>query len=231
MQCPIVKPLSILTYISGDSAGGNLAAALALYLRDTMFKPKPRLQILLSPCLQAIDFNSPAYSKYKYDTFLSARVMAGYWLLYARGSINKRILDVMVTNNHTSAKIKKEMYSTYTDSRKVKSYSHLSYTPNKEDFGDYEIWSEIRDTFLDPYFAPLMANDLRGLPATYMMTVEQDVLRDDGIWYAQRLEEAGNDVTHVHHAHALHGMVAYLKVLKGGNDLVQQMLTFVKDKL
>ena len=47
--------------IVGDSAGGNLATAVAMILRDTNFHPQPKLQVLLYPALQAVDFHTPSY--------------------------------------------------------------------------------------------------------------------------------------------------------------------------
>ena len=46
-----------LTAFSGASAGGNLAAAVALRLRDLKYNHKLTLQVLVVPCLQALDFN------------------------------------------------------------------------------------------------------------------------------------------------------------------------------
>ena len=46
----------------------------------------------------------------------------------------------------------------------------------------------------DPYVAPLMAEDLMGLPAALVVACEHDPLRDDAIWYAKRLEQDGNQV-------------------------------------
>ena len=42
-----------------------------------------------------------------------------------------------------------------------------------------------------PYAAPARANDLSGLPRTYIMTAEMDPLRDEGLSYGSRLLQAG----------------------------------------
>jgi len=53
--------------------------------------------------------------------------------------------------------------------------------------------------------APLMAKSLAGLPRAFVVTAEYDVLRDEGLAYAKRLEAAGVDVTRVYAEGMNHG--------------------------
>lgn len=43
-----------------------------------------------------------------------------------------------------------------------------------------------------PYVSPLKAADLNGLPEAYIIVAENDVLKDEGIAYAKRLQQFGN---------------------------------------
>lgn len=71
--------------IAGDSAGGCLAAALALLARDRG-RPAPRMQALLYPCLDtAVD--TPAYEDNK-DPFVSREGMRFYWDKYLEGRVD-----------------------------------------------------------------------------------------------------------------------------------------------
>ncbi|TDW19085.1 alpha/beta hydrolase [Kribbella kalugense] len=57
----------------------------------------------------------------------------------------------------------------------------------------------------DPIVSPLRAEDLTGLPPTYLTTAGFDPLRDEGLDYAKALTSAGNPLTHVPHPTLTHG--------------------------
>ena len=57
----------------------------------------------------------------------------------------------------------------------------------------------------DPVAYPLSAEDLRGLPPTYITAAYFDPLRDDGREYTARLARAGIDVTYREEPQMIHG--------------------------
>ncbi|MGC4018983.1 MAG: alpha/beta hydrolase [Muricomes sp.] len=136
----------------GDSAGGNLAAALSLMARDRgEFLPKR--QILIYPAVyndysEASPFESVRENGTDY--LLTAGKMRDYIELYAGSPKDKQ----------------------------------------------------------NPYFAPILAEDLSNQPDTLILTAEYDLLRDEGEAYGERLREAGNQVRVVRIADALHGYFA-----------------------
>ena len=66
--------------IAGDSAGGNLSAALNLKIKKEHL-PLPKGQILIYPCL-SLDFNSPSYIKYSNAPILDRKTMIWFWENY-----------------------------------------------------------------------------------------------------------------------------------------------------
>ena len=67
-------------------------------------------------------------------------------------------------------------------------------------------------TRTDPLASPLLAEDLRGMPPTYLATAGFDPLRDEGAAYAERLREAGVPVAYHCHTDLIHGYVNFIGI-------------------
>jgi acetyl esterase len=67
-----------------------------------------------------------------------------------------------------------------------------------------------REQWADPLASPLLAEDLHGMPPTYLATAGFDPLRDEGTAYAQRLRDAGVPVVYQCHADLIHGFVNFI---------------------
>lgn len=119
----------------GESAGGTLAAGLALWARDHAMKPACG-QCLIYP---ALDNRCSRYPSMR---------------LYAEAAWPLK-------NNLTMWR---------------------EYLKNGKDG-------------LDDYLIPMTAPDVSALPSAYVEPQQIDILRDEAIGYANRLEEAGNHVT------------------------------------
>ncbi|GFR89971.1 neutral cholesterol ester hydrolase 1-like, partial [Elysia marginata] len=71
--------------LAGDSAGGNLTAAVSLYLRQetNLQLPPLKYQILMQPVLQAMNLKLPSYIEVgKSNPITSTNSVAGVWVLY-----------------------------------------------------------------------------------------------------------------------------------------------------
>ena len=125
--------------IMGDSAGGNMAAAITLKTKEEK-GPNIKFQLLLYPVTNA-DMDTDSYENFSDGPWLTQKAMEYFW-------------DAYVPN--------------------------VSLRQNK-------------------YISPLHADveDLKNLPSTLILTVENDVLRDEGEAYARKLDNAGVDVINV----------------------------------
>lgn len=138
--------------VIGDSAGGNMAAALSLLARDQK-EFIPARQILIYPAVwndytEASPF--PSVKENGRDYLLTSGKMEEYLRLYQNSPSDRR----------------------------------------------------------NPYFAPLLAKDLGGLPRTLILTAQYDPLRDEAEEFGQQLRAAGNEVQVERIANALHGFFA-----------------------
>uniref|UniRef100_A0A2K5QNH5 Neutral cholesterol ester hydrolase 1 n=2 Tax=Cebus imitator TaxID=2715852 RepID=A0A2K5QNH5_CEBIM len=197
--------------ISGDSAGGNLAAAVGQqFTQDASLKNKLKLQALIYPVLQALDFNTPSYQQNMNTPILPRYVMVKYWVDYFKG--NYDFVEAMIVNNHTSLDVEEAAalrarlnWTSLLPASIVKNYKPVVQTT-----GNARIVRELPQ-LLDARSAPLIADQvvLQDLPKTYILTCEHDVLRDDGIMYAKRLESAGVEVTLDYFEDGFHGCMIF----------------------
>ncbi|XP_059802295.1 neutral cholesterol ester hydrolase 1-like [Hypanus sabinus] len=197
--------------LSGDSAGGNLAAAVSQQLvLDRTITIRLKLQALIYPVLQAFDFNTPSYQQNMAAPILNKHVMARFWLEYLNG--DPGFVQAMLVNNHTASD-----QSQLTSIRARLNWTTLLPQSFKKNFkpviqvmGNPQVIKEL-PTLIDPRAVPLIADKeiLQLLPKAYILTCEHDILRDDGIMYAKRLEDAGIEVTLDHYEDGFHGAMIF----------------------
>jgi acetyl esterase len=132
--------------VGGDSAGGNLAAALCLRARDAG-GPPIAFQFLVFPCLDT-DFGRLSYARAA-DPGLSREQMIAFWSHYLQGRL---------------------------------------------DTADY-------------LARPMACPDVSGVPPAYVLTADLDPLRDEGLAFAARLQDAGVPVTARNVNGAIHGFI------------------------
>ncbi|XP_072033162.1 neutral cholesterol ester hydrolase 1-like [Amphiura filiformis] len=180
--------------VMGESAGGNLAAAVAQRLTfDVQYKdlPKLRAQVLIYPVLQMIDLKTPSYQQNgRYRTLLVSPVwMAKMFSNYVVG--NETLTPILINNEHIAPYARASTpYSKFVSHDLIpEEFKKENYAPPDINLGYDHVYNEIKDTVLNSDFSPLMRPILEGLPEAYIVTCQFDILRDDGILYAKRLEQ------------------------------------------
>uniref|UniRef100_A0A8C9B698 Neutral cholesterol ester hydrolase 1 n=1 Tax=Phocoena sinus TaxID=42100 RepID=A0A8C9B698_PHOSS len=166
--------------VSGDSAGGNLAAALGQqFNQDANLKNKLKVQALIYPVLQALDFNTPSYQQ-------------NYWVDYFHG--NYDFVQAMVVNNHTSLDVEEAaaLRAHLNWTSLLPASITKNYKPVMQTTGNTRIVQEIPQ-LLDARSAPLIA--------------DQKVLRWNHV--CKRLESAGVEVTLDHFEDGFHGCMIF----------------------
>jgi acetyl esterase len=148
--------------VGGDSAGGNLAAAVALMARDRI-GPALAFQLLVYP-VTSRDFETPSYRQNGEGFNLTLDAMRWYWDLYLQ---------------------------------------------HPEDASN-------------PYAAPLVAENLKGLPPALVITAECDPLCAEGEAFARRLQAAGVPTTYSRYDGMIHGFFGMNAVLDKGKQAVAE---------
>ena len=85
--------------------------------------------------------------------------------------------------------------------------------------------------FDDPSVSPLRAESLEGLPPTYLVTAEYDVLRDEGEAYADALEAAGVPVTRHRYGDMNHGFLNWVGLIDRSGEAMDAMGAWMRRTL
>jgi acetyl esterase len=162
----VTRTLDAPLAVAGDSAGGNLAIAVARRMRDTI-----TATALIYPVTDA-GLNTPSMRDFKERYGLTAAGLERYWNLYLDGA----------------------------------------------------------DGF-QADASPLRAGDLAGLPPTYVLTAEFDVLRDEGEAFVKKLEAAGVDVTHRRFDGTIHGFWRWMAATPKTREAIDEVGAWLRATL
>ncbi|NWV63279.1 AAAD deacetylase, partial [Malurus elegans] len=219
--------------VAGDSAGGNLAAAVAQQLsEDPEVHTKLKAQVLLYPALQALDLDLPSYRDNSDKPLLPRPLMVRFWSEYFTS--DPALREAMGSNRHVPAEFG-HLQRFVNWSRWLPAEMRGSHSYRAPAAGDAGLALRYPGP-LDPRASPLLASTarLRLLPPAFILTCEHDVLRDDGVMYAARLRSAGVPVTHLHAQDAFHAALMFIQwplELAVGHRLFNAYVQWLRDNL
>ncbi|WIX81303.1 alpha/beta hydrolase [Amycolatopsis carbonis] len=119
--------------------------------------------------------------------------------MYTRDHDGPPIKAQLLMYPATDARVDTESYSEFNDGR---------FLPRAFMKFGWDVYAPDEATRANPYASPLRAtvDQLRGLPPAIVHTSSNDVLRDEGVAYAHKLDEAGVDVISVQYVGQIHDM-------------------------
>uniref|UniRef100_A0A8C6V3E8 Arylacetamide deacetylase-like 4 n=1 Tax=Neogobius melanostomus TaxID=47308 RepID=A0A8C6V3E8_9GOBI len=196
--------------VGGDSTGANLAAALCQRLakQDNRHVVFPCAQVLVYPVLQMADFNLPSYQQNHSVPILYRARMPFYFLQYLNGdpSLCQDVLD----GHHVPNELKPPYMTWLSPSNLPKECLSRGYAEPPQAHYDGELYHKLKNG-LEHEVSPLLADDdiIEKAPATFILTCEYDVARDDGILFRKRLLDMGKKVTWKHMGNGFHGVINF----------------------
>ncbi|KAM8927017.1 arylacetamide deacetylase-like 4 isoform 1-T1 [Pelodytes ibericus] len=218
--------------ITGDSAGGNLTAAVCQALVGRTELPKPLAQILIYPCVQMVDFNLPSFQQNRAVPLLYRERAAFYMLNYICDDIS--VMEDILDGDHVPVDMKLRFRKWVSADHIPDEFKVRGYKPNVVSSYDEDVYNIAKNAF-DTACSPLLAEDsvVRLLPQAYILTCEFDVLRDDGILYKKRLEDNGVKVTWHHVKDGFHGIISFFDngylSFPSGKLAVDNIVNFIKN--
>jgi acetyl esterase/lipase len=190
--------------LAGDSAGGNAVIVITQRLLAEKLS-LPKLQLLMYPLCQTFNNRFPSslrYTKRSISSVISIPKLIAWYL--GIHDVTQEIEDLLIANNHTALltdPVLRQKISSYMDVSKIPEKYRLGHEyyrdseASKNPLIDPTSLSESsllrRDSKLadtlrklyNPSVSPMFADDekLVGLPKTYMLVLEWDNLKDEGI--------------------------------------------------
>ncbi|XP_005507223.3 arylacetamide deacetylase isoform X1 [Columba livia] len=219
--------------VAGDSAGGNLAAAVAQQLlEDPEVETKLKAQALIYPALQTLDLDLPSYRDNAEKPILPKSLMVRFWSEYFTS--DPALREAMASNRHVPPE-SGHLFQLVNWSSLLPEEMRRGHMYTGPRAGSPELARRFPG-FLDARAAPLLVPDarLRRLPHTYVLTCQHDVLRDDGLMYVGRLRAAGVPVTHYHARDAFHGSMMFVSgfaELAVGHRLMNSYIQWLDENL
>ncbi len=211
---------------------------------------KPKLQVLIYPWTQMYNYRLPSMIEYGEKHTLTTLIPAKLALAYlGRTNQSKNIVKCLNHNLHMhllddETRLKYDSYvnvDLIRDEHKkgrsyYKNYSHNNTLNKLEQTSilnhDLEFRKDVLKVF-NPKFSPLLADDvdLKNMPKAYFIILEWDLIKDEGLIYAERLRLNGCDVQIDLYEDGFHGIAPSISDNIMGFDIARKIFNNMIDKI
>ncbi|CAI5456159.1 unnamed protein product [Caenorhabditis angaria] len=226
--------------IMGDSAGGNLATVVAQRRNERNAVPKLAGQVLIYPLVQMADMQTISY-RYFFDhldglALVDPESVAYYYMFYAGINMDEKkyLVKNVVTNGHISKTVKQDINKIMEHKHSLEitnNYKNATIKSRANVEESIEAQNLLEQLLMNPDIFPLMRKNLSGLPPTLVLTCEFDILRDEGILYADRLKKAGVPTTSINYENGFHAMLNFHSELFEASESVNDIERWILDTI
>ncbi|XP_027253931.1 arylacetamide deacetylase-like 4 [Cricetulus griseus] len=192
--------------VCGESVGGGILATVIQALFSFPSLPKICAQVLITPVMQLINFRLPSHQQNQNVPLLTKDIIMMSLCKYV--DIDLSWKDAIFNGTCIPPDFWKK-YRKWLSSdnipRRFKSKSLLPESPGPFNETAYLETKQV----LDAEISPLLIDDkiIAQLPQAFLVSCENDPLRDDTLLYKKRLEDQGVPVTWYHVEDGFHGCI------------------------
>ncbi|XP_013359606.1 PREDICTED: arylacetamide deacetylase-like 4 isoform X1 [Chinchilla lanigera] len=197
--------------VCGESAGGLTAAQITQILVAQRDLPKIRAQVLIYPVIQGVNYQLPSTQQNQNVPFLTRDFMLTCVCRYM--AIDLSWKDVMLKGAYIPPETWKKYRKWLSSENISKNLKNKDLEPQFPGPFNEAAYLETKH-LLDVENAPLLADDetIAQLPEAFLVSCENDVLRDHTLLYKKRLEDQGVPVSWYHVEDGFHGCAAFLNM-------------------
>ena len=183
-----------------------------------------------------MDFHTPSYQQNGNNGMLLHTSDAHKAIqLYGTGILNDTVTRMFQESRHIAPGLREQLARTHLNhdnlpAHDMSNYKNMTWAIQNCD-NKFNMSAENQSSLCLPESSPLLVDDVQGLPPAYIYTGYYDILRDDGLWYADRLRRADVEVELFDHRFAFHGMMHFAGIVAEGDECFGAAMNFIKSKL
>ncbi|XP_055274807.1 arylacetamide deacetylase-like 4 [Moschus berezovskii] len=194
--------------LCGDSSGAGAAALISQTLVGRLDLPQIRAQVLIYPLLQLINFQLPSFHQNSRIPFLTQKLLITCMFKYLLIDFSWR--DAIVSGAFIPPEVWKKYRKWLSTDNLPNRFKKTSCQPVFPAPFNEAAYLE-SEHLLDAENSPLVRDDeiIAQLPEAFLVSCENDILRDDALLYKKRLEDRGVPVTWYHVEDGFHGSLMF----------------------